>query len=118
MKKVLYSIVAVIIFLFILTGCAKCISAETSTVQVKITDEYYRAAYTTPYYNPTTKTIMLQSYATVYRITVEYNGTEYNIFGSNTYNKYSDRVGEYVNAILETNKYDDGTVKYNIIGLE
>lgn len=118
MKKVLYSIVAVFIFMFILTGCSKCISTETSTVRAKVIDEYYRAAYTTPYYNPTTKTIMLQSYAPVYRITVEYNGTEYNILGSSTYNKYSDQIGEYVNGILETKKYDDGSTNYNIISLE
>ena len=114
MKKVLYSIA----MMFILTGCAKCISTETSTVQVKIIDEYHKATYTTMHYNPATKTMMPQSHPAVYRITVEYNGVEYNISGSNTYNKYSDKIGEYVDGILETKKYDDGTVRYNIIDLE
>ena len=48
-------------------------------------------------------------------ITIEYDGIEYNIFGSNTYNKYSDQIGEYVNGTLETKKYDDGTVRYDIV---
>lgn len=118
MKKVLYSIAMMIIFVFSLTGCAKCISTETSTVQVKITDEYHRTAYTTMHYNPATKTMMPQSHPAVYRITVEYDGIEYNISGSNTYNKYSDQIGEYVNGTLETKKYDDGTVRYSIVDLE
>lgn len=116
-KKILYSLALLLAFMFILTGCAKCISTETSTVQVKIIDEYHRAAYTTMYYNPATKTMMPQSHPAVYRITVEYNGVEYNISGSNTYNKYSDKIGEYVDGILETKKYDDGTVRYNIVDL-
>ena len=37
--------------------------------------------------------------------------------GSNTYNKYSDKIGEYADGILETKKYDDGTVRYNIVDL-
>lgn len=118
MKKVLYSITMMFIFVFSLVGCAKCISTETSTVQVKITDEYHRAAYTTMHYNPATKTMMPQPHPAVYRITVEYDGIEYNISGSNTYNKYSDQIGEYVNGTLETKKYDDGTVRYSIVDLE
>ena len=118
MKKVLYSITMMFIFVFSLVGCAKYISTETSTVQVKIIDEYHRAAYTTMHYNPATKTMMPQSHPAVYRITVEYDGIEYNISGSNTYNKYSDQIGEYVNGTLETKKYDDGTVRYSIVDLE
>ncbi len=38
--------------------------------------------------------------------------------GIDTYTKYVDKVGENANAILETKKYDDGTVKYNITTLE
>lgn len=116
-KKILYSLTLLLVFIFILTGCAKCISVETSTVQVKITDEYHRAAYTTMHYNPATKTMMPQSHPAVYRITVEYDGVEYNFYDSDTYNKYSNQIGEYANATLETKKYDDDTVRYNIIDL-
>lgn len=116
-KKILYSLTLLLVFMLILTGCAKCISTETSTVQVKIIDEYHRAAYITMHYNSATKTMIPQSHPAVYRITVEYNGAEYYISGSNTYNKYSDKIEEYVEGILETKKYDDGTVKYNIVDL-
>ena len=54
-KKILYSLVLLLALMFILTGCAKCISTETSTVQVKIIDEYHRAVYTTMHYSPATK---------------------------------------------------------------
>lgn len=116
MKKFLYSIVFAL--MLVLTGCAKCISTETSTVQVKITDEYYKAAYTTTHYNLSTKTFFQQPHSAVYRITVEYDGVEYDIFDSDTYNKYSDKVGEYANGILRTDKYDDGSIRLKIINLE
>lgn len=116
-KKIVYSLIILLAFMFILTGCAKCINTEMSTVQVRITDEYYRAAYTTMYYNSATKTMIPQVHSAVYRITVEYDGVEYNFYDSDTYDKYSNQIGEYANATLETKKYDDGTVRYNIIDL-
>lgn len=101
-----------------LACCAKCVSTETSTVQVKVTNAYHKASYTTMYYSPATKTMLPQTHAAVYKITVEYDGTEYDIRDRDTYYKYSDSIGESVNGILETKKYDDGTVKYNIVDLE
>ena len=102
-------------FAVMLACCAKCVSTETSTVQVKVTNAYHKASYTTMYYSPATKTMLPQTHAAVYKITVEYDGTEYDIRGRDTYYKYSDSI---VNGILETKKYDDGTVKYNIVDLE
>ena len=101
-----------------LACCAKCVSTETSTVQVKVTNAYHKASYTTMYYSPETKTMLPQTHAAIYKITVEYDGTEYDIRDRDTYYKYSDSIGESVNGILETKKYDDGTVKYNIVDLE
>lgn len=101
-----------------LACCAKCVSTETSTVQVKVTNAYHKASYTTMYYSPATKTMLPQTPAAVYKITVEYDGTEYDIRGRDTYYKYSDSIGKSVNGTLETKKYDDGTVKYNIVDLE
>lgn len=118
MKKTLTILLAMLIVTFSLVGCAKCISTEISTVQVKVTDEYHRTAYTTMHYSPATKTMLPQSHPAVYRITVEYDGVEYDISGSDTYNKYSDKIGEYTNGTLETKKYDNRTVKYKVIGLE
>lgn len=45
MKKILIILLAMLILTFSLTGCAKCISTETSTVQVQITGEYHKAMY-------------------------------------------------------------------------
>lgn len=116
MKKILFSLAILLTSVFVLTGCAKCISTETWTVRVKITDEYYSPMYQMPVFNG--KTTMMITYPAVYRITVEYNDVEYDIFGHNTYDKYSERIGEYVDGILETKKYDDGTVRYDIVSLE
>lgn len=118
MKKLYISLVTIVLFIFMLTGCAKCISTETSTVKVKVTYEDYEAAYTTMYYSPATKTMLPMSHPADYRIIVEYNGVEYNFYDSDTYEKYSDRIGEYVNGTLMTKTYDDGTVKYKIVSLE
>lgn len=117
-NKILCILATLLIFVFTLTSCAKCIGTETSTVQVKVTDEYYMAAYTTMYYNPATKTMLPMSHPADYRIIIEYNGVEYNFYDSDTYEKYSDRIGEYVNGTLEIRKYDDGTIRYNIVELE
>lgn len=72
--------------------------------------------YITPVFNGKTTTMI--THPAVYRITVEYNGVEYDISGSDTYNKYSEKIGEYTNGTLQTKKYDDGTVRYNIVELE
>lgn len=116
MKKTLTILLAMLIVTFSLVGCAKCISTETSTVQVKITDKYHRAMYITPVFNGKTTTMI--THPAVYRITVEYDGVEYDISGSDTYNKYSVKIGEYTNGTLQTKKYDDGSVRYDIIELE
>lgn len=116
MKKTLTILLAMLIVTFSLVGCAKCISTETSTVQVKLTDEYHRGMYITPVFNGKTTTMI--THPAVYRITVEYDGVEYDISGSDTYNKYSDKIGEYTNGTLQTKKYDDGSVRYDIIELE
>lgn len=118
MKKLYISLVTIVLFIFMLTGCAECINTETSTVKVKVTDEYYKAAYTTMYYSPATKTMLPMSHPADYRIIIEYNGVEYNFYDSDTYEKYSDRIGEYVNGTLMTKTYNDGTVKYKIVSLE
>lgn len=117
-KKVLYSTVLIMVLAFILTGCAKCISTETSTVQVKVTNEYYEPAYSIPRYDLNLKTIVIDNYSATYRIDVEYNGAKFSFYGQSTYKKYSNRVGEYVNATILIKKYDDGTARYKITELE
>jgi lipoprotein len=115
-QKVLCMVSVLFILIFTLSGCAKCISTETTTVQVKITDEYHRSMYVIPVYNG--KTTTLVTHPAEYRITVEYDGIEYVISGRDVYDKYSDKVGEYTNGTLETKTYDNGIIDYDIIELE
>lgn len=117
-KKIMCNLVLPLLFVFVLTGCAKCISTETSTVKVKVTDKYYKAAHTTMYYNPAACTYYTLRDPAVYEITVEYDGKKYEFSGRDTYDKYSKRIGEYVNGTLRTKKYDNGkTIRY-IVDLE
>ena len=99
-----------------LVGCAECISTEYENVEVVVVDEYYRGAWLQP--------VMINGKTTfihhpaVYQITVEYNGAKHTVSGSNTYNKYKDKIGQTVIGTVEIKTYDDGTVKYNIVSLE
>jgi len=43
---------------------------------------------------------------------------EYRVDGKETYDKYKNRAGKTVNATIEKNSYDDGTVKYSVTALE
>ena len=102
--------------MFSLVGCAKLVSTEYENAEVNIVDEYHRGKYITPVFNGKTTTII--THPAVYRITVKYNGVEYTISGSDTYNKYKEKVGQIAIGTLEIRTYDDGTVKYDIIALE
>ena len=117
MKKILYSGI-IILFLFTLTGCTKCINTETSTVSVKVADEYYKPAYTTMYYNLMLKRIAPLYHPAIYQITVKYDNVNYDLYDEDTYDKYADQINNYVNGTLETKTYDDETVNRNIIDLE
>lgn len=114
--KRLYILAILMMFVFALTGCAKCISVETSTVQVTIVDEHHSNMYITPM--STGKTTIMVTHPEEYEITVEYNGSKYIVSGQDTYDKYSDKIGECTNATLEIRKYNDGTVRYDILDLE
>lgn len=109
---------ALFTLMFVLTGCAKLISTETSTVQVKITGEHYEKPYTEYHYHSTFHRMEPCYHPSVYIITVEYNGEEYDISGKYTYERYSDSIGTYTKGTLRTRKYNDGSVRYEIIDLE
>lgn len=117
MKKYI-TLFLLLIHLCILAGCTKCINTEYKEVEVNIIDEYYKPSYTTVEYNVTLKMPMTKSHPAVYRITVEYDGINYVMSGSSTYNKYKDKVGEVCTGSLEVRSYDDGTKKYRIVSLK
>ena len=102
--------------MFSLVGCAKLISTEYENVEVTIMDEYHRGAYVTPIY--TGKVMTMVTHPAVYRITVRYNDVEYTINDRETYNKYSNKIGETTIGVLEIRTYDDGSIKFNITRLK
>lgn len=102
--------------MFSLVGCAKLISTEYENVEVNIVDEYHRGGYVTPIRVGKVTTTVI--HPAVYKIMVEYKGIEYTISGSDTYNKYKEKVGQTTTGTLEIRTYDDGSVKYNITALE
>lgn len=116
MKKKIICFILCTLFSLSLIGCKKCVDTQYSSVAVKIVDKYHRAAYTTRVFNGKTTTIV--THPAVYKIVIEYNGKEYTISGKETYNKYSNKIGESVTAILKIKIYDDKTEKYNITKLE
>lgn len=115
MKRIV-AVIAVILSLFILSGCEKLLSEEYSTVSVVVIDKRYTPVMVTPIVAGKVRTFVTRPAR--YCIDVEYNGIEYCISGSDIYSRYKDRIGETVNAQLRTRTYDDGTVKYDIISLD
>ena len=116
LRNKIFALLLLIALITCLVGCAECISTEYKTVEVVIVDEYHRSAYTQMMF--TGKTFVPIVHPAVYRITVEYNGIQYTIDGSDPYNKYKNMVGETAIGALEIKTYDDGTVKYDIVSLE
>lgn len=115
-RKFLVTILLSIFSIFLLSGCAKLVSTENSTVQVKIVDAYYKSPYTTFMY--INNMLIPQTNPAEYKLAVRYNGVRYWFDNKNIYEKYSNRIGEYTSGTLETRKYDDGTRKYRIVELE
>lgn len=115
MKRFL-NITTITCLMLLVAGCAKCVSTEYENVEVIITDEYYQGMYVTP--RRVGKIITMQTHPAVYRITVKYDGQEYTINGSDTYNKYKDKIGQTAIGTLEICSYDDGSVRYNITELQ
>ena len=111
MKKIL--ILMTLTTLVLLTSCAKLINTEYKEVEVKITDTYYRAPYTTPI--RVGKTTTYVHHPSAYYVYVEYEGIEYTLGGIGIYNEYKSKVGQIVQGKLEINTYDNDTIKYDIL---
>ena len=113
MKKVIAILSLLLISVFMLTGCAKCIDKKEESVKVKIINEYYKPEEI--HYSGVINHVpqFYTDYAE-YEITVDYNGTEYSVDDESTYRKYHGRVGQTVSAVLITKTYDNGKVKQYI----
>ena len=116
MKKIILTFLLIALTMFSLVGCAECINTEYENVEVNIVDEYYQAMWLQQVVAGKVTTII--THPAQYNITVEYNGIEYTISDSDTYNRYKDKVGQTAVGTLEIRTYDDGSVKYDIISLE
>lgn len=116
LKNRIFAILLLVVLIFSLVGCAKCISTEYKNVEVTIVDKYHKAAWVQPIFNGKTTTLI--THPAVWRITVEYNDVEYTISGSDAYNKYKDKIGQIAIGELEIKTYDDGTVEYDVVSLE
>ena len=115
MLKRIIIFISVIILSLNLVGCAKCVNTEYENVDVIIVDEYYRGTWLQPVW--TGKFTSFITHPVQYKITVNYNGVDYVINDSLTYEKYKDQIGQTVVGRLEIKTYDDGTVNYNILSL-
>ena len=116
LKNRIFALLLLIVLIFSLVGCAKCISTEYENVEVTIVDKYYSAMWLQPMIVGNVTTFI--THPAVWKITVEYNGVEYTIEDENTYNKYKGKIGQTTIGELEIKTYDDGTVEYDIVSLE
>lgn len=116
MVKKTLCLIIILCVTFSLVGCKELVSTEYKGVKVEIVNEYSRGMYTTPIW--TGKFMVMQTHPAVYEITVEYEGENYTITGSETYNKYSDKVGTKAIGTLEIRTYDDGSVRNRIVELQ
>lgn len=115
-KNRILALLLVAVLIFSLVGCAKCISTEYENVEVTVVDKYHRGVWLQPM--RVGKVTTMITHPAVWYITVEYNDVEYTVSGSDTYNKYKDKIGQTTIGELEIRTYDNGTVKYDIVSLK
>lgn len=116
LRNRIIAVLLLVAMVFSIVGCAKCVSVEYESVEVTIVDKYHRGMFMTTVFAG--KVPVTTVYPAIWRITVEYDGVEYTVSGSETYHKYEDKIGQTVTGELEIRTYDDGSVKYDIVGLE
>ena len=117
MKKIMSTGLVIVMICLCFVGCAKCIETDVNIEQVQIVDTYHRGEWIQPIII-SGKLYTFIHHSSVYVIIVSYNGVKYEINGEKPYDKYKNRVGEIVNATIEKNSYDDGTIKYSVVALE
>ena len=117
-KKILLLFVIIIIAITSV-GCAKVISTEHKTVQVKIIDLYYKPEEVVKHVtniNGEKKTRYTTKRAE-YRVTVEYDSKQYNFRDKKYYYKAENKKNQHINGMLEIKTYDDKTSKEKIIDI-
>ena len=93
------------------------INTEFTKVSVSITDAYSRGVRTTlipaanNMYIPITR-------PPIYKIYVNYENTEYIVYGEKVYKEYKNKIGKTVIGTLEIRTYKNGKKIYDIVDLE
>ena len=108
--KRIFTYIVSLMLLLILTSCAKVVRVEDTPIQVKVIDANYSSSYTrvTPIIVNNNVIMCNHIIPESYKIAIEYEGQTYHYTDENAYHKYSDKVGEYVDATLLTKFYDNG----------
>lgn len=111
-RKIIFVLTFLVFTVIFLTSCNKLTREEYTDVEAIITDTYYKPSYTT--YVMCGKVPMVTTYPAEYRVTVKYDGVEYNISGSKFYKENKDKIGKSVKVVCHKKYYDDGSVKQDI----
>ena len=108
-KFILISLIIVSIFL---SGCSNVVKSEYQDVKVKVVDVYHQGM---SLYRVGGVTMYKPSQ---HEVTVEYDGEVYKFNNKYFYNKYKDKIGEDVDAVLNIVVYDNGNIEKNITELK
>ncbi len=114
-RKVVSLVLVLLALCMTVAGCAKVVDIKEEVVQVQIVDAYYRAPYVTMI--RAGKTLVPINHSATYRITVKYEGVEYNITNRVVYFQYNAKIGEYVDAGVKTKTLDNGNMIRDILWL-
>lgn len=112
----LLTLILIVTLCFVFTGCAQVIEINEERVEVQIVDSERHAAWIQPVRAGKVTTYIHHSAR--YEIMVEYNGNTYTVDDEDTYHKYKDSIGECIDAVLETQIYDNGKIHCSIIELK
>lgn len=106
MKKI--TLLYLIVFVISLTGCSKVIKTEQQDVKVKVVNVYHSSHR---FYMVGKVPI---THSAKYEVTVKYEEKTYTFDNDYLYEKYKDKVGENIDAILTIYTYDDGKIEERI----
>ena len=108
-------VMAMVLILSALSGCAKVVSTETYEAPVRILSVDYRPAYSTPM--KVGKVMSVMTHPADYDVVVEYNGVEYELDSRDSYKAAENNVGSAMQAVIEKVRYEDGDVRFKVLDL-
>lgn len=111
-RKIIFVLTFLIFTVIFITSCAKLTREEYIDVEAIITNVYYKPSYKTLIM--VGRVPMYKKHRAKYRITVKYEGKEYNISGRKFYKKNKNKIGKSIKVVLRKRYYDDGSVRQDI----